>query len=206
MRPEHAELCPAGGSCAPRRHGQPHRHLTAIISAQREQRVLSSHPALSVRRSFTHFSRNCCSPCLRFSTNSSVLPTKKVDFPGSSGTGLQAQGRGGGSGAAPELGDTAVAATGTPLCETWVPGAQRPRIGVWGFCPRLFPVRVGLTGNGKQRVAGSMGHTYTKPAFFWSCRLSHTNSRYRRRTHEVLAVKALLLVCKITQHGNHPGD
>lgn len=43
--------------------------------------------------------------------------------------------------------------------------------------------------------AGSSGHAYTKPAFFWSCRLSHTNSRYRRRTHEVLAVKALLLVC-----------
>lgn len=43
---------------------------------------------------------------------------------------------------------------------------------------------------------GSTRHAYTKPAFFWSCLLSHTNSRYRRRTHEVLAVKALLLVCK----------
>lgn len=95
---------------------------------------------------------------------------------------------------------------GPHFAQTWVPGAQRPHIGVWGFCPRLFPVHVGLTGKGKQRLAGSTGHTYTKPAFFWSCRLSHTNSRYRRRTHEVLAVKALLLVCKITHHGNNPGD
>lgn len=37
----------------------------------------------------THFSKNCCNPCLRFSMNSSLLPAKKVDFPGSSGTGLE---------------------------------------------------------------------------------------------------------------------
>lgn len=36
--------------------------------------------------------------------------------------------------------------------------------------------------------------THTKPAFLCSCFLSHTNSRYRRRTQDVLAVKALLLV------------
>lgn len=46
------------------------------------------------------------------------------------------------------------------------------------------------------REAKEEFHTHTKPAFFWSCFLSHTNSRYRLRTHEVLAVKALLLVCE----------
>lgn len=49
----------------------------------------------------------------------------------------------------------------------------------------------GSGGEGRETKA-----SYTKPAFLWSCLLSHTNSRYRRRTHEVLAVKALLLVCK----------
>lgn len=83
-----------------------------------------------------------------------------------------------------------------------IPGAQVSCVSVWGFYPHLFREDLGSPGQWEtvfgcgRGKGGSTRHAYTKPAFFWSCLLSHTNSRYRRRTHEVLAVKALLLVCK----------
>lgn len=88
-----------------------------------------------------------------------------------------------------------------------MPGLQASRVCVWGkppprcSCPYLFREPGGSPGPWSRGAWPQVGESreltaYTKPAFFWSCRRSHTNSRYRRRTHEVLAVKALLLVCK----------
>lgn len=97
----------------------PHKqHLPSTASSL-------SRPPRGVCKSFTHFSRNCCSPCLLFSMNSSVLPTKKVDFPGSSGTGLQEESKGSSSGSdCPALEQEDVGHHGS---SSWPPALCRAR-------------------------------------------------------------------------------